>query len=228
VYLVAHRGGTESGYEEQTTQAYSFAAKYSLVLEGDIRFTSDGVIVISHDSVYDGRSSDVTISNTRWSYLRDTFYTNEGNKVCTLGALLRIASSKSRHVSLEFKTTPTNDQIRKVKAELTKYNLIGRSRIFSFDPDIITKIRKIGGIRTGLNVDDNPNINQIKACGGSVALNIAKSNSIDVRNLRAAGIEVQLYTTNTDDEDRRAIAMRPDAIITDRPYRTSRLLLASV
>ena len=227
--VVAHRGGNEAGLEPQTWAAYNRACLYSGWLEGDMRFTSDDVIVIRHDNLVQGlNNNDRNISSTNWSYFRDTFKTDKGNKIITLGSLLRLAQANSKAVSLEFKTSPSNDDIRKVKAELDKYNLRGKTRLWSFDLDVLNKIQRIGGLYTGLNSTNLVSVATAKDAGNAVAIDIANLTASAVNSYYSNGIQVWTYTLNTDAEDNKALSLgsKVYGLITDRPSRTKVMMTA--
>ena len=223
--IIGHRGCNELGFAPQSAQAYLNACKYVQVLEGDLRWTKDGVIVIHHDKALKGTyTSDV--EDMKWATIRDKHTNTNGSKVITLGGLLRIAQAQGKQVSLEFKIKPTNDQIKKVKAELQKYSLLSRTRIFSFDIDVINKIQKVDGIKTGINSTQPVSIAIAKDAGNCVAIDIANLTPAWVKKYRADNILVQTYTLNKDDEDKKAILLGSgiDGLITDRPSKTRQFL----
>jgi glycerophosphoryl diester phosphodiesterase len=220
-HIVAHRGGNELGFKPQSYQAYVNACKYATMLEGDLRWTKDGVIVIHHDANLNGTYKG-EVNDYNWSTIRDKHTNADGSKVITLGSLLRIAQAYGKSVSLEFKINPTSTQIKKVKSELDKYGLRGRTRIFSFSSSVIDEIQAVGGMNVGLNSTTPVSIAAARASGNAVAIDIANLTSTWVNNYKAAGVRVQTYTLNTDAEDKKALTFwsKLDGVITDRPSRT--------
>ena len=220
-HIVAHRGGNEAGYKPQSYQAYMNASLYASWLEGDMRWTEDGVIVIHHDANLNG-TYDGPVSSYYWSTIRDKHTNADGSKVITLGSLLRIAQAKSKSVSLEFKINPTATQIKKVKSELDKYGLRNKARLFSFSLSVINEIQAVGGLYTGINSTMPVSISTAKDAGNAVAIDIANLTSTWVNNYHANGIQVHTYTLNTDTEDKKAIGLgsKVYGLITDRPSRS--------
>lgn len=221
VYVVAHRGANEAGKKPQSYDAYMYACTYATMLEGDMRFTKDNVVVIHHDQNYNG-TYDGPVASYNWATIRDKHTNADGSKVITLGALLRIAQAKGKMVSLEFKISPTNDQIKKVKGELAKYSLQSRTRVFSFSDDTIERIQRVGGIFTGINSTQPVSVAEAKDRGNAVAIDIANLTQAWVNTYHNNKIQIYTYTLNTDTEDQKAInyGAKMFGLITDRPSRT--------
>lgn len=220
--IIGHRGANEAGYKPQSQPAYLYATSYAQVLEGDLRWTKDNVIVIHHDANLKGTYTG-KVSSYKWAQIRDKHTNADGSKVITLGALLGVAQSKNMKVSLEFKINPTNDQIKKVKSELDKYNLRSKTRLFSFDIDVVNKIQKVGGLSTGINSKTPVSIAVAKDAGNCVAIDIANLTPAWLKKYKDNKILVQTYTLNKDAEDRQAIGLGMtnfDGYITDRPSKT--------
>lgn len=197
------------------------ACKYATMLEGDLRWTKDGIIVIHHDEQLNGTYKG-DVNDYNWSTIRDKHTNADGSKVITLGSLLRIAQAQSKSVSLEFKINPTSTQIKKVKSELDKYGLRARTRIFSFSGSVINEIQAVGGMNVGINSTMPVSVATAKANGSCVAIDIANLTPAWVNTYKANGVLVQTYTLNNDTEDKKAAAFWPkmDGLISDRPSRT--------
>lgn len=222
MHIVGHRGCNEAGYKPQSYAAYMYACTYCSMLEGDMRWTKDGVIVIHHDTNLNG-TYDGPVSSYKWSTIRDKHTNSNGTKVITLGSLLRIAQAKGKSVSLEFKINPNKDQIKKVKSELDKYGLRGRTRLFSFSLSVINEIQAVGGLMTGINSTQPVSISTAKDAGSAVAIDIANLTAAWINSYRSNGILVQTYTLNNDTEDKKVASLgyaKFDGLITDRPSRT--------
>ena len=104
-----------------------------------------------------------------------------------------------------------------------------RTFVRSFEPSVISRFRSVGtsGIRTGLNASSVVSVASVRQAGGHLAIKLSAVDRNRVAGYQAAGIKVGVYTTDTDAEDRRALALGPDMIITDRAAQTSALIAAS-
>ena len=242
--LGAHRGG-KGEWPENTVFAYSEAAKKypDILLEGDLRLSQDGVVVVVHDATADrttdgsGAVKDMTLAQLKALDAGYRFTPDEGKMfpfrgkgivIPTLEEVLQ-AIPKNRFL-LELKDG--EGLAVKVTAILRKYKAGERILIASFKPELMAAMRK-----------QMPEIATCYDRGGALALLSAlrvgdwdaykptarmlslpkhyvtqfKLTTEEFRRMQEKGVLVQVHTLNTIEEISHFMAMGVDSILTDYP-----------
>lgn len=147
ITFYAHQGGLIDGIPQNTLDAFINATKYNYHgIETDVRVTSDGVYVITHDAVrttYDG-SETITISEVTYEELETyQFYEDPDIKIPTLEETLNLFKTYGLKFNLEFKDNFSLAQIQEIYDLIKKYNMEEHTNYNSFIVDNLLKVRQI-------------------------------------------------------------------------------------
>jgi len=107
IRVFSHRGGRIE-HDENTMQAFEASAKNGYRgFETDIRMTSDGKLIITHDSTLDRTTNGSGhVEEKTWEEIH-ALDTKKGNKILTLDELLEfLKPMKGLYVEFELKTKP--------------------------------------------------------------------------------------------------------------------------
>lgn len=148
--FVAHRGYS-SAYFENTEEAFAAAAKESFFqgIETDVRMTSDGVFVCSHD---DKPFLDKTVSVAASAYdeIKDlpldtsesVYDTDESvdYRICTLQTFLLRCSVSQKYAFIEIKQNFDEEEIVQLVSLVNKYLSYRKVVFCSFDKDVLKRL----------------------------------------------------------------------------------------
>ena len=226
VFITAHRGA--SGLAPENTisamlKAIELGADYS---ELDVQETSDGVIILLHDSSLKRTAG---LEKNIWemdyasldsldvgSWLAPEF---KGEAIPTLESVIDTVYGKMK-LNIELKINGHEKQLveRTVKI-LEKKNFISQCIVTSFDFKSIDKVRSLNkDIKVGYIFSKMPE--NIDVFGANVDLLSVRYTLIDedfVAKAHANHKEVHVYTVNEPEEMKRLIRLGVDSIITNRP-----------
>lgn len=118
--LIAHRG-LSSEFIENTETAFYFAGSRGFYgIETDLRFTSDGVIVCSHDANPVG-NPDIVIEESTYEELKHVVLKADGKDteaICSYSAYLEACKKFGVQAIIEIKTEITEEQGIQILSEL--------------------------------------------------------------------------------------------------------------
>ena len=201
ICMIAHRG--YSGiYHENTALAFEKAAKHgSGGAETDIRVTSDGIYVCSHNSsitLKDGTELEIATNTYADLTAQNLEHKNIGNvKLCTLREYLQIMKKNDMVCFIELKGDFDDAQIKEIFDICAEEYELPKCILQSFEMENLLKARKI--------VPDLP-IMLTYGSGDSYEGCIENGISIDadyhciteeiVKEFHDAGLEVGVWTCN--------------------------------
>ena len=252
--LGAHRGGALL-WPENTLLAFEEAAKRwpGILLEADLRLTSDGAVVVLHDATVDrttnghGAVAGMTLEALRaldaayrfTPNLSDSFpHRGQGIQIPTLEEALQTAPE--HRFLLEIKegveaVAPVLDVIRTAGAErrviLASFNPLVMHRVRELAPDLLTCF----DFATGQELLIALRSGQWEAYT-SPAVMLSVSDRLmtqfgitaeDVARLQSKGIVFQVHTLNSEQALREALALGVGSILTDNPKLLARLIRES-
>ena len=149
--VVAHRG--LSGIErENTASAFVAAGNRSYYgVETDIRRTSDGHFIISHDiSLARVGGVDVNVEKTTLEELQNIVLLDKDNtkgrvdlRPCTLENYISICKKYEKHCVLELKSDFTDEEIVQILDIVKGFDYLENVTFISFIYSNMTKIRKV-------------------------------------------------------------------------------------
>lgn len=228
VVTIAHRGASKFA-PENTIPAFQKAIEMGLdYVEIDVRSTSDGHLVLSHDSSVDrmtdgsGKISDMTFAQIRDLDAGASFDGGfSGVKIPTLAETLEVCRGNIG-IYLDLKNAPP----RSVVEELRRYEMIQDTAVYS-DVEVLSELKSLEpelwvmpGPGGWLSV---PGV--VGAIVRGLPAEVIDSNIVDwssraVEEVHAAGAQVWVDTLGLmDNEDgmRRALQIGVDGIDTDHP-----------
>lgn len=204
--VTAHTGCCKT--PDNSLESIETAVKYGAdTVEFDLRFTSDGEPVLSHDSP-------------------------KGNNVTLDEAFKKISTYKNITVNVDVKTT-TN--LGKVKELADKHGITPRVFFTGiFEENVETVKRDCPEIPYFLNVSVNKNrsreyllslVKKVRDCG-AVGINFNKKSATKelVETFRENGLLVSIWTAKTKGDIYRILALSPDNITTRRPDLAKKIL----
>lgn len=227
--VVSHRGGVESA-PENTLPAFEQAIARGDILETDIQLTSDGVPILMHDWTVDRTTNG---SGPVWEHTyadiarldAGGWYAPSfaGARVPRLDELLRLMQPTSTWAVLELKGSWTAQQSRIVAELLEQYQVSDRVVLASFDIETLQALAVVANRipRLVISREVNGDPRTLAALTGAIGIvtsdRFIESEPEIVARIQAAGLGVMVYTVNTEKAWERAVRLRLDGIITDRP-----------
>ncbi len=199
------------------------------MVEVDVRVTSDGVLVLSHDPDLVGE----IVSENRWSDLRE-LDVGAGERPAALGDIL--ARFPGGAFDLEVKNDPSEPGFDPTRSSAVAVARLARRQdmVTSFDWESVDRVRSEGlRVTTGLLVDHPvpvaEAIEHARSRGHRAVL--PRWTMIDdegVRAARDAGLRVVVWTVDDPAVGRELAALGVDGIITNDPEAMSHELTGGV
>lgn len=244
-FIAGHRGDRADA-PENTMPALLAALDGPMgFVETDIRLSSDGVPVLMHDAFVNrttngnGRVSDFTFAQLR-RLDAGAWFSPEfaGTRVPKLEELLSAlqagqATGAQKKALLELKGYWTEDEVRIVTDLIAQYDVGGLVILSGFDTSTLEHLRKVDpmlprAIITSSLPSDPVGFARLY---GAIAI-ITNHSAVEadrwvVDRLHRAGLGIVLYTLNTKAKWQAAVDLGVDGIITDRPNRLDRWLVAA-
>lgn len=209
LHRVAHRGYAAAA-PENTLPAFEAAVRAgATVVEFDVRVTADGVPVVIHDRTVDRTT---TGHGRVWDLCWDEIAALDagvrfspafaGVRVPSLAQVSDLLAPATAELLVEIKSPATLDEVKTVIAELGERDLLGRTVVQSFDPDVIRKVRDVApDVRRGLllfrfDAETVPLAAElgVALCNPTVD-DVLRSPGV-VAELAAAGVGVMPWTAN--------------------------------
>lgn len=245
--VIAHRGGAGE-WPGETIYAFEEAVKLGVdVLEMDIRYTSDDVLVLMHDESLlettgvDKRVSDLTSEEVRG--LDAAYRWRQAGKVFPPGARLGVPaleevfqSFPGRRMNIEIK--PHGFPLRLIKEFrrlLEKYEMTDKVLVASAsDTNLLFFRRECPGVATSASVLEMATFRALKSFryrpDADAIQTTSKLGSVHfitrgyVEAVHKVGLKVHGWTVNEQEEMERLIPLGIDGIITDYPTTLLKLL----
>lgn len=209
VYLTAHRGITATA-PENSIPSYEKAVELGFYsAECDIRLTSDGHWVLSHNSStskmfwVDVEVESMTLAELKeFNYMSGAnFWQYEGLRIATLEEYLDIFVGTETRPQIEIKSDDF-DQLYKIIDALNERELAEQSIVISFDLEQLKAINELDSdIELWYLVDGitRENIAEAKAVGDNVWLsaNFEENDQQSIQLAVDSGIGVSFWTVNT-------------------------------
>lgn len=230
VKVVAHRGFWHTGGSAQNSLA-SFSKADSIGVYGseiDVWLTVDGELMVNHDKVFKGLPMETTPS----SQLRNVILDN-GEKMPTLDEYLSLVKTKTGpRLVLEMKSLSDynreDEAAAKIVKALKEYDLLDRTDIIAFSLNAVMAFRKLlpEGVKIFyLDGDLTPaKVKKMKLDGIDYSVKVLKKHPEWVRKAHESGIEVNVWTVNTEEDMKYFIDLGVDYITTDHPDQLLKLL----
>jgi glycerophosphoryl diester phosphodiesterase len=204
-------------------------------IELDVELTRDGELVVMHDDTFDrttscrGCANSCTLAEARQCALLDGARQPTDQAPPTLAEVYD-AIGPAALVNVEMKVFGppclTADRgpealARKTAAEIRRLGVARRTLVSSFDEAALVELQRVdAGLYTALLYGSlQPGVVDRAAALGFDAIHPFWSgiDAAEVARARGLGLQVNLWTVNTDTFLRQSLAKQPTAIITDEP-----------
>lgn len=199
--VVVHRGGAEdTGYTENTLNAYKTAHKYGLDLwEADIRWDHANKPVLMHDATVTRTTTGTgDVTDITWS--TSTIKMNDGSNLKDQGLaqLLAVAEANGATLLVEPKVLPSAAQAANVMDLIDAAGMRDRVIINSFEVTHLAPFKVVApDIKYSL-VSTNPlPAATVKAVGDYYNVGITNLTQAQIDSYHALGIQVYAWTVDT-------------------------------
>ena len=221
--VISHRGYWTAPNSAQNSLA-SFTKADSVGVFGseiDVWLTADDKLIVNHDRVYKG--TDINMEKSTLKEITSIVLPN-GENIPTLDAYLRLVATKpNTRLILEMKSLSDLKRedlaAEKIVKALRKYNLLDRTDIIAFSINACLAFKKLmpDGRIFYLNGD-------LGLTGIDYSMSVLRKNPKWVEQAHKEGLEVNVWTVDTEEDMRYFIDLGVDYITTDYPERLQALL----
>ena len=229
--VISHRGYWTAPNSAQNSLA-SFTKADSVGVFGseiDVWLTADDKLIVNHDRVYKG--TDINMEKSTLKEITSIVLPN-GENIPTLDAYLRLVATKPiTRLILEMKSLSDLKRedlaAEKIIKALRKYNLLDRTDIIAFSINACLAFKKLmpDGRIFYLNGDLAPrSIKKLGLTGIDYSMSVLRKNPKWVEQAHKEGLEVNVWTVDTEEDMRYFIDLGVDYITTDYPERLQALL----
>ena len=229
--VISHRGYWTAPNSAQNSLA-SFTKADSVGVFGseiDVWLTADDKLIVNHDRVYKG--TDINMEKATLKEITSIVLPN-GENIPTLDAYLRLVAAKpDTRLILEMKSLSDLKRedlaAEKIVKALRKYNLLDRTDIIAFSINACLAFKKLmpDGRIFYLNGDLAPrSIKKLGLTGIDYSMSVIRKNPKWVEQAHKEGLEVNVWTVDTEEDMRYFIDLGVDYITTDYPERLQALL----
>lgn len=229
--VISHRGYWTAPNSAQNSLA-SFTKADSVGVFGseiDVWLTADDKLIVNHDRVYKG--TDINMEKSTLKEITSIVLPN-GENIPTLDAYLRLVATKpNTRLILEMKSLSDLKRedlaTEKIIKALRKYNLLDRTDIIAFSINACLAFKKLmpDGRIFYLNGDLAPrSIKKLGLTGIDYSMSVLRKNPKWVEQAHKEGLEVNVWTVDTEEDMRYFIDLGVDYITTDYPERLQALL----
>lgn len=228
--IIAHRGyWTAPGSAQNSIASFTKADSIGVYgSEMDVWLTGDDRLVVNHYPIIRGIGIDMARDKAR---LITQVVLPNGERIPTLDAYLKcVAAHPATRLILELKTLtyPREDiAVRKVVQRLKRYGLLERTDFISFSLNACIEFRKhLPEARVYYLAGDlSPqSIRRIGLTGIDYAAEVLHQHPEWVAQAHDLGLEVNVWTVNSEEEMRHFIDQGVDYITTDYPEKLRALL----
>ncbi len=229
--VISHRGYWTAPNSAQNSLA-SFTKADSVGVFGseiDVWLTADDKLIVNHDRVYKG--TDIDMEKSTLKEITSIVLPN-GENIPTFDAYLRLVAGKpNTRLILEMKSLSDLKRedfaAEKIVKALRKYDLLDRTDIIAFSINACLAFKKLlpDGRIFYLNGDLAPrSIKKLGLTGIDYSMNVLRKNPKWVEQAHKEGLEVNVWTVDTEEDMRYFIDLGVDYITTDYPERLQALL----
>ena len=229
--VISHRGYWTAPESAQNSLA-SFTKADAVGVYGseiDVWLTADDKLIVNHDRVYKG--TDINMEKSTLKEITSIVLPN-GENIPTLDAYLRLVAAKpDTRLILEMKSLSDLKRedlaAEKIVKALRKYNLLDRTDIIAFSINACLAFKKLmpDGRIFYLNGDLAPrSIKKLGLTGIDYSMSVLRKNPKWVEQAHKEGLEVNVWTVDTEEDMRYFIDLGVDYITTDYPERLQALL----
>ncbi len=224
--VIAHRGSGVGPFEN-TLHGMQMAITWGADgIECDVQSSRDGELVVFHDATLDRLTNGNGLVTEHTLKELKRLQVGEGEQIPTLAEVLTLLKSQPQFIiNLDVKVQGIEVKILK---EIQSRNLLDRTLISSFVPQVLMKFRELNAdIATGWIYGynyENP-VKEAKKIGCTALHPRLDLVSEELRqSSRRQGLMLNPWSINSEVDMRRFIELGVDWIITDNPRRLLRIL----
>ncbi|MFF4602736.1 glycerophosphodiester phosphodiesterase family protein [Streptomyces sp. NPDC001339] len=222
-YTVGHRGAPEIAPENTIASLEAAADRGAEWVETDVQFTKDGQPVIMHDATVDrmtngtGRIDQLTAAEISKLTVKG------GGSVPTLEQVLASLKVRSTRLLLEIKGPQTSAAVEHALRLVAEAGMTERTMVQSFDEDVVRHAAdsahrtKVALLRSSLDPDPVATARKFSLSAYAVNFKGLSARPAAVNQLKAAGVQVFVWTVNRESEWQAATSWGVNGIITNRP-----------
>lgn len=229
--VIAHRGYWTAPNSAQNSLA-SFTKADGIGAFGsemDVWLTADDKLIVNHDRIYKG--TDIDMEKCTFKEITSIVLPN-GENIPSLDAYLRMVASKpNTRLILEMKTLSDLKRedlaAEKIVKALGKYNLLDKTDIITFSINACLAFKKLlpDGRIFYLNGDLSPkSIKRLGLTGIDYSMGVLRKHPEWIKEAQKEGLEVNVWTVDTEEDMLYFIEQGVDYITTDYPERLQALL----
>lgn len=229
--VIAHRGYWNTpGSAENSLASFTKADAIGVFgSEIDVWLTGDDQLIVNHDKVYKGTK--VNMEKAPLAKITAVELPN-GETIPTLDAYLKLVASKpDTRLILEMKSLSDYNRedlsARKIVEALRSYDLLDRTDFIAFSLNACFAFKKLlpEGRIFYLNGDLSPkSIKKLGLTGIDYSIKVLRRHPEWVKAAHDAGLEVNVWTVDSEEDMRYFIDLGVDYITTNRPEELQALL----
>ncbi|WP_268249649.1 glycerophosphodiester phosphodiesterase family protein, partial [Streptomyces bluensis] len=224
-YAIGHRGAPEIAPENTIASLEAAADRGADWVETDVQFTKDGRPVLMHDDTVD-RTTDGTgrvdqLTAEEISRLTVT----GGGSVPTLEQALSSLKPRSARLLLEIKGPQTSAAVDQALRVVSEAGMTDRTLLQSFDEDVVRDVAasthrtEVALLRSTLDADPVATARALKLSTYAVKFTGLSARPAVVDQLKAAGVDVFVWTVDSDSQWKTTASWGVDGVITNGPER---------
>ena len=229
--VIAHRGYWTAPESAQNSLA-SFTKADAIGVYGseiDVWLTADNKLIVNHDRKYKG--TDVDMEKSTAKEITAIVLPN-GENIPTFDAYLKLVASKpDTRLILEMKSLSDYNRedlaAKMIVKELKKYNVLDRTDIIAFSINACLAFKKLLPDTKiyYLNGDLPPkSIKKLGLAGIDYSMGVLRKHPQWVKEAHDLGLEVNVWTVDSEEDMKYFIGLGVDYITTDYPERLQVLL----
>jgi len=229
--VISHRGYWTAPNSAQNSLA-SFTKADSVGVFGseiDVWLTADDKLIVNHDRVYKG--TDINMEKSTLKEITSIVLPN-GENIPTLDAYLRLVATKpNTRLILEMKSLSDYNRedlaAKKIVKQLKKYGVLDQTEIIAFSINACMAFKKLIPDTKiyYLNGDLAPkSIKKLGLAGIDYSMKVLRKNPEWVKQAHDLGLEVNVWTVDSEEDMKYFIGLGVDYITTDYPERLQALL----
>ncbi|MCP5485961.1 MAG: hypothetical protein H7A22_10570 [Spirochaetales bacterium] len=238
--IFAHRGAS-AYHTENTLRAFDVALDMGAdVLELDVRLSSDGKVVVTHDDTLEriGGRGDLVVSGTSFETLRSVelrpIAADDAESMTDLGTILERYRSSRVNIELKSEEVALVDSVLHL---ISEHRAQDRVLVVSANGELLQAFRErsAGSVPTGasfwevtlflasfwLSLAANPDFDALQIPASETIPGLVSADFIDYAHRH--GVHVHYWTVNEPEMMRRLFELGADGIMTDYPDRAYRV-----
>ncbi|MGP8303591.1 glycerophosphodiester phosphodiesterase family protein [Streptomyces inhibens] len=219
---IGHRGAPEIAPENTLASLEAAAERGADWVETDVQFTKDGRPVIMHDATVDrttdgtGRVDELTAKEISRLTVKG------GGRVPTLEQVLASLKERPARLLLEIKGPQSSAAVDRALGLVSEAGMTERTLLQSFDEQVVRDASasphrtKVALLRSTLDTDPVATARQLSLSAYAVNFSGLSARPSVVDKLRAAGVEVFVWTVDTEAQWQTATSWGVNGVVTNR------------